>query len=225
MLADTLHPSVISTVTFDPTLVPTDGIHSGKLLIKSNNSKYKVTIPWKANVLKGGLHWNSTASKFLLTDNPDPEDPSHTNIISTTRPLKITNKFAVPVVVYSVKMAAEAEKFFEMGPFKPTVSKSVMKFKFIICILLFQVIKAGESIDLVQLSVKKEAWEGDRHMDSYITLNTNLTSVRVPLIAFDGKLKPVGGIFYINSPINNFHLVLSVVSIRICPGFWNHWDE
>ena len=66
-----------------------------------------------------------------------------------------------------------------------------MKFKFIICILLFQVIKAGESIDLVQLSVKKEAWDGDRHMDSYLTLDTNLTSVRVPLIAFDGKLKPV----------------------------------
>ena len=52
-------------------------------------------------------------------------------------------------------------------------------------------IKAGESIDLVNLGVKKEAWEGSRHMDSYLTLDTNLTSVRVPLIAFDGKLKPV----------------------------------
>jgi len=172
VLADTLHPSVVSSITFDPTLVTSDGVHSGKLLIKSNNSKYKVTIPWTANVLKGGLHWNATASKFLLTDNPNPDDPSQTNIISTKRPLKITNKFAVPVVVYSVKMAAEAEKFFEMGPFKPTV------------------IKAGESIDLVNLGVKKEAWEGSRHMDSYLTLDTNLTSVRVPLIAFDGKLKP-----------------------------------
>ena len=196
MLADTLHPSVVSTVTFDPTLVQSDGIHSGKLLIKSNNSKYKVTIPWTANVLKGGLHWNSTASKFLLSDNPNPDDPSQANILSTKRPLKITNKFAVPVVVYSVKMASEAEKFFEMGPFKPTVSDLVMKFKFVICILLFQVIKAGESLDLVQLSVKKEAWEGDRHMDSYLTLDTNLTSVKVPLIAFDGKLKPVSTVYH-----------------------------
>ena len=122
VVADTLHPSVISTVTFDPSLVATDGIHGGKLLIKSNNSKYKVTIPWKANVLKGGLHWNTTASKFLLTDRPDPGDPGQTSIISTSRPLKITNKFAVSVVVYSVKIAPEAEKFFELGPFKPTVS-------------------------------------------------------------------------------------------------------
>ena len=138
VLADTLHPSVVSSITFDPTLVTTDGVHSGKLLIKSNNSKYKVTIPWTANVLKGGLHWNATASKFLLTDNPNPDDPSQTNIISTKRPLKITNKFAVPVVVYSVKMAAEAEKFFEMGPFKPTVSRFGPKFRLKISIPPFR---------------------------------------------------------------------------------------
>ena len=56
---------------------------------------------------------------------------------------------------------------------------------------VFQVIKAGESKELLQLSVKKEAWDGDRKLDSFLTLDTNLTSVRIPLLAFDGKLQPV----------------------------------
>lgn len=120
--ADTVNPTVIATVTFDPNLVTQDGKQEGKLLIKSSNSKYKVSIPWQAQVLKGGLHWNATSSKFLLSDKPDPEDPSQANIISTSRPLTITNNFAVPVVVYSVKVADDAKKYFDLGPFKPTVS-------------------------------------------------------------------------------------------------------
>ena len=108
-----------------------------------------------------------------MSDQPDPEDPSQANIISTVRPLTITNKFALPVVVYSVKMAEEAETFFDLSPFNPTV------------------IKAGESVDLVTISVKAEAWQGDRKLDSFLTLDTTLTSVNIPLIAFDGKLKPV----------------------------------
>ena len=88
-------------------------------------------------------------------------------------PLTITNKFALPVVVYSIKMAEEATKFFDLTPFEPTV------------------IKAGESVDLVTISVKAEAWQGERKLDSYLTLDTNLTSVKIPLLAFDGKLKPV----------------------------------
>ena len=170
---DTIRPSVISRVTFDPSLATSDGKQEGKLLIKSSNSKYKVSIPWQAQVLKGGLHWNSTASKFLLSDKPDPEDPSQANIISTKRPLTITNKFALPVVVYSIKMAEEATKFFDLSPFEPTV------------------IKAGESVDLVTISVKAEAWQGERKLDSYLSLDTNLTSVKIPLLAFDGKLQPV----------------------------------
>ena len=188
---DTIRPSVISRVTFDPSLATSDGKQEGKLLIKSSNSKYKVSIPWQAHVLKGGLHWNSTASKFLLSDKPDPEDPSQANIISTERPLTITNKFALPVVVYSVKMAEEAKKFFDLSSFQPTV------------------IKAGESVDLVTISVKAEAWQGDRRLDSFLTLDTNLTSVNIPLLAFDGKLKPVG----------RSYLFYSIIIINLIPSF------
>ena len=63
---NTLSPSVIASVSFDPNSANQDGKQEGKLLIKSSNSKYKVTIPWQAQVLKGGLHWNETVSKFLM---------------------------------------------------------------------------------------------------------------------------------------------------------------
>lgn len=46
-------------------------------------------------------------------------------------------------------------------------------------------------MELVQLSVKMEAWSGERKLDSFLTLDTNLTSVKIPLVAFDGKLQSV----------------------------------
>ena len=44
---------------------------------------------------------------------------------------------------------------------------------------------------MVQLSVRKEALIGEKKLDSFLTLDTNLTSIRVPLLAFDGKLQTV----------------------------------
>ena len=169
---DTLRPVKVSTISFDPMQASADGIMTGKLLLKSSNSKYKVSVPWMATVLTGGLHWNNTAARFLLTDNPDPEDPSHQNVISPSRAIKITNGFAVSVVVHSVEMPKEAEEFFELGSFTTMV------------------IKPGETVELVQVSLKPGAWEGSRQLDSYLSLATNLTSVKIPLVAFHGKLQP-----------------------------------
>jgi len=171
---DTLHPLPVSTLTFDPSLASADGVQSGKLLLKSSNSKYKVSVPWTATVLKGGLHWNTTAARFLLTDKPDPEDPSHQHVISRSRPLKITNQFAVPVVIHSVSMPEAAHNFFELGPFRATV------------------IPPGHTVDLVQITVRPEAWAGTRQLESFLTLATNLTQagVSVPLTAFHGRLQP-----------------------------------
>ena len=96
------------------------------------------------------------------------------------------------MVVYSVKAAEEAKKFFDLGPFKPTV---IVYFEVVEKWIKFfktQVIKAGESVDLIQLSVKnKKNLHGERMLDSYLTLDTNLTSIKIPLLAFDGKLQLV----------------------------------
>ena len=77
--SSTIKPTVVARVTFDSSLATSEGFQSGKLIIKSKNSQHRVILPWMVNVLKGSLHWNQTISKFLVTDSPDPEDPSQVN--------------------------------------------------------------------------------------------------------------------------------------------------
>jgi len=168
---DTVNPTVVAQITFNPSTAKADGVHMGKLLVKSKNSQFKVTLPYKAHVLRGSLSWNETMSRFLLTDKPNPDDPSHAPVITTARNVTITNKFAVPIVVHSIKLAQKAEEFFTIESFKP------------------KVIGPGETEDLVLLTVKSSAWSGDRRLSSYLTLHTNLTNVQIPLLCFDGKLE------------------------------------
>ena len=77
-----------------------------------------------------------------------------------------------------------------------------------------QVMQPGETVKLVNLSVRKKGVllespggkvEGEQeiNINTFIILYTNVTNVRIPLMAFDGKLKPV---------INLFLLLLCLVT-------------
>ncbi len=65
----------------------------------------------------------------------------------------------------------------------------------------------GETVKLVNLSVRKKGVllespggkvEGEQeiNINTFIILYTNVTNVRIPLMAFDGKLKPVIKLFF-----------------------------
>ncbi len=47
-------------------LVTEEGFHSGKIVVKSKNGQFKVTIPYRAQVLTGRLRVNDTSTHFLL---------------------------------------------------------------------------------------------------------------------------------------------------------------
>ena len=49
----------------------------------------------------------------------------------------------------------------------------------------------------MDVSVREEAFSGDRQIDSFLMLDTNLTSVKIPLVAFDGRLKQVSLISFL----------------------------
>ena len=52
------------------------------------------------------------------------------------------------------------------------------------------VIGAGQTKDvLFVLSLKPEAWENDRVLDTYVTIFTNVTVVKIPLVCFHGLVK------------------------------------
>jgi hypothetical protein len=63
------------------------------------------------------------------------------------------------------------------------------------------VINAGETTELLRLSLREEVatsrsyWPlhttTGRNLKTHLTLMTNLTNVKIPLLVFDGKLKPV----------------------------------
>ena len=45
-----------------------DGLYTGKIVIKSKNSQFKVTIPYRAHVLSGHLFVNESITHFHLKD-------------------------------------------------------------------------------------------------------------------------------------------------------------
>ena len=87
-----------------------DGLHTGKIVVKSKNSQFKVTLPWRAHVMRGQLHLNDSCTHFHLPDDLDLSTVANRNVT-------VTNEFSVPVVVHNISLPEEAarweEKFFQ----------------------------------------------------------------------------------------------------------------
>ena len=102
-----------------------EGTHSGKIVVKSRNSQFKVTLPYIAEVLKGELKVNSTSTHFYLVDDggldADSTEDNMDRFVDKTlgvtavpgirvrrsqapfkRNITIKNEFSVPVVVHKV---------------------------------------------------------------------------------------------------------------------------
>ncbi len=109
-----------------------EGFHSGKIVVKSRNSQFKVTIPYRARVLRGGLRVNDSCTHFLLEGDGPPEvkeagdewsAPELPGLLPTDpeslfrrrrRNLTVTNEFAAPVVVHRVEVPGEVVRFLEV---------------------------------------------------------------------------------------------------------------
>ena len=100
---ETLRPKMVAEMVFNPGLVKEEGPLSGRIVIKSKNSQYKVGIPYRALVLKGQLLVNNTVTNFHLKEKGEIQ-----------RNLTVTNGFSVPVAVHNLSLASEASKFFKL---------------------------------------------------------------------------------------------------------------
>ena len=147
---------------FSANLVKEEGPFSGKIVIKSKNSQFKIQIPYRAFLLSGQLAVNNTATQFHLKS----KSRIHRN-------LTVTNEFGVPVAVHNLTLAFEATRFFNLvGPFGPLI------------------LQPGETKDLSLLSLKDEAWE-DRILNSFLVIHTNVSNINVPLLCFHGLIDTV----------------------------------
>ena len=167
-------------------LVQEDGLYEGKVVVKSKNSQFKVTVPYKANVLKGRLSPHEDCNQFHLSEPHDleysrfvrPEEKIQLEKAVTlkdklfSRNLTFVNEFKVAVAVHKVTFEPKALEYFDVGDFKA------------------QVVKPGAKVDLVNLKLTEKAWE-ERMLDSIVTLHTNVSAMTVPLLAYHGRVDPV----------------------------------
>ena len=182
-------------------MVSEEGLLSGKIVIKSKNSQFKISIPYRAFVLKGQLEVAPNVTHFHLKSNinnnsGDSEVGSgaenaaknNNNQFLLSRPLTVTNEFDRPVAVHNVSLASEALRFFhiEEATKMTTDSAAAGGGKSFGPVIL----KPGETKDLIQLSLTQIAWE-EKILNSYLTIHTNISSINVPLICFHGMVKTV----------------------------------
>ena len=165
--SESLRPKVVAELVFQPGLVKEEGLQTGKIVIKSKNSQFKVGIPYRALVLKGQLMVNNTVTNFHLTQKTRIQ-----------RNLSVTNGFQVPVAVHNLSLASDASKFFDL--ISTTIESPSRNFSPVI-------LQPGETKDLTVLSLRDEAWE-DRILNSHLTIHTNVSDIDVPLLCFHGVL-------------------------------------
>ena len=170
-------------------LVSAEGVYSGKIVIKSKNSQFKVTVPYRARVLSGSLLLDEECTHFFLPD-VDNNGRGTAGVAAREakrergkleREISVENNFSVPVVVHRVTMGKgsgggssgkKESKYFHLHQLGPVI------------------LSPGEKVPVVKLVLRPGAWD-DRTLDSILTLHTNLSSVVVPLLVFHGRMDTV----------------------------------
>ena len=78
-----------------------DGIHTGRIVIKSKNSQFKVTIPYHAHVITGGLRvTDERITRFHMREEK--------KFSEMTRNFSVKNTFPVAVAVHNVSLGSQA---------------------------------------------------------------------------------------------------------------------
>ncbi|XP_064122093.1 transmembrane protein 131-like isoform X5 [Macrobrachium nipponense] len=199
----TVRPTEVATVTFDPSKASSVKKVSGKILIKSKVSAYKLSVPFTVDLLQGALLYNTSITRFYTGADKGAHEPqssvsygtvagvmpsSVTGIVeggsvvtsnpsSEPRNLTLTNTFPCPVVIYNLTLPEDAKKHFEIGWDGPVV------------------VDEGQSAHVATLRLLSVG--SDARMSTSITVHTNITTIKIPLCAYNGKLTkyipPVGG--------------------------------
>ena len=80
-----MHLCTTFSFSFTASLVNEDGLYTGKIVIKSKNSQFKVTIPYRAHVLSGHPFVNESITHFHLKDRWGYEEDSQQESSSTDK--------------------------------------------------------------------------------------------------------------------------------------------
>ncbi|KAF5274287.1 hypothetical protein FQR65_LT04405 [Abscondita terminalis] len=155
-------PTKIATLTLNWRTAHETKDFSGKIVIRYKNGKSKTEIPYYITVLEGGLSYNSSATTYFIN-----EPPKH--LIS--RDVVVKNDFLIPLALTNVSLPLDAYKFFNILSFKPVI------------------LQPQEEMTIFTLNLKNDAALTNLKLNSCILLTTNISTVELPLLSYNGKLQ------------------------------------
>lgn len=159
--ADTVRPTQVATVTYIPSKVKHLKQCSGKIVVKSKNNQYKLTIPFQLYFMNGSLEYNVSGTVFYIGRAKSLSK-------SDIRPLNISNTFPVPVVIHSIELQPENQPHFTVifnssTVLQPNETKPVVYLKF---------------------HPQKSALQ----LNATLRLHTNVSHFDIPLTCYSGRL-------------------------------------
>ncbi|XP_076041632.1 transmembrane protein 131 isoform X2 [Oratosquilla oratoria] len=178
----TVKATQIATVTFDPSKVASGKKVSGKILIKSKVSAYKLSVPFTVDMLHGALQYNASITRFYTgteVDQSGGEGGGTAGLTDSSNPrnLTLTNTFPTPVVIYNLTLPQHASTHFQVTWTGPVV--------------------VGTGQSAVVAALRLLSIGSDLRLTTALTVHTNITNINIPLLAYNGKLTkyipPSGG--------------------------------
>lgn len=151
---------VVANLTLDWKAAFETSTFSGKIKITYKGGKSFTEIPFYLTVVNGGLFYNVSSTKFYV------------NLKEKFAPKKFTvrNDFQTPLTILNANLSADASIYFTLSDFKRQVLKS----------------KEERPIFVIKL---KDNLKHSCHLKGFITVETNISTVQIPLMCYDGKFK------------------------------------
>jgi hypothetical protein len=160
---DVLHPTSVALISFTASRAVLSKQWSGKIIIKSKNAQYKLTIPYQAHVLHGSLVYDRNKTMFYTGESRN---------MNVTHDFFITNTFNFTVVVYNISLHPLIKSSFTISNFSRP------------CLIGPQ-----QTLPIFNLTFHPNS--SMLHFTSEIYLHTNTSVFKIPVHIYNGRLKVI----------------------------------
>lgn len=136
----------------------------GKIVVKYKNANRKTEVPYYATIIDGGFTFNASQTTYFIQNYNNKQDRPENRRIS------VKNDFQSPVKLLNVSLPADARHYFQVTDFSPIVMR--------------------HADERVVFTLKFNPGVQATHMklNTFIQLHTNISSLHIPLVSYDGKL-------------------------------------
>ncbi|KPM08117.1 hypothetical protein QR98_0066310 [Sarcoptes scabiei] len=159
------NPLQLGNLLLDPSKLECHDLCSGKVLIKSKNNQYKLTIPFIVRIIKGELLYNKSHTHFFV-------NASSKNQVKEKRLISFENHFDDPINVQEIIIPEEAKAYFRLNSRHPYSLPLMLSPK--------------KSVPV--LSIEFDSSNLDSHFSTVFRLKTNLSYFDIPVHAYRGRL-------------------------------------